>query len=273
MGHFYYRDEQGLDQPLYEVPYKDPSKGMRSATLGDARKLNGLPSPNTIMGVLAKPGIQWWSDDLLIDATRQLTVAGFGITEVEIKSAARELHKEWKEAAANEGTAIHDDIEHAVLKMLGRIDSYTPNQDVDPRITGAALDWLKAQDWAIEEVEAIFTNPVVGYGGKIDLTATKGYNPATFIIADWKSTNTKGKPLNGYPKDKTPLLAAYAMGFYGDLDVECWNVFLSRDEPGRIEPVKYSRDEIEWGWKKFQLCYELWVMENDYDPRNNGGVS
>ena len=275
MGHFYYTDpESGLAQPLYEVPYADPKKGMRPATLADARKLSGYPSPNTIMGVLSKPGIQWWSDDLLMDATiNHITENADWMTGSLDKAAIRELHKQAKEVAANQGTAIHDEIEHAVLKLLGRIDHYTPNPDVDPRITGAALDWLKEQNWAIEEVEAIFTNSEVGIGGKIDLTATRGYNPATFIIVDWKSINTAGKRFNGYPKDKTPLLAAYARGYFGDIDVECWNVFLSRDEPGLIFPEKYPQVSIEWGWKKFQLCYELWVMENDYDPRTNGGVS
>jgi hypothetical protein len=74
MGHYYYNDDAGKAQPLYEVPYADPSKGMRSATLKDAKKLNGVPSPNTIMNVLAKPGLVRWSDNLLIDAVLEADV-------------------------------------------------------------------------------------------------------------------------------------------------------------------------------------------------------
>lgn len=274
MGHFYYTDPStGLDEPLYEVPYADPSRGMRPATLRDAKKLRGYPSPNTIMGILAKPAITRWSQNLRDEAWKVAIAEGLAHDCDWDAAIARvnEIHEREREAAANEGTAIHDAIEGDILQMLGRVDIASPRDDVDYGIVDAATLWLKDQPWSILDVEAIFTSPEVGIGGKIDLVATK--DDGHPVIVDWKTTTTAGKSFNPYWTDKTPLLAAYAMGYFGGLDVECWNVFLSRDEPGVIFPVKYTENQIEWGFKKFAFCYELWVMENDYDPRKRGGIS
>src|SRR5690348_4666760 len=55
-AHFYHKN----GAPCFEVPYADPSKGMRKATLADARKLSLLPSPTTILKVLHKQGLVEW---------------------------------------------------------------------------------------------------------------------------------------------------------------------------------------------------------------------
>jgi hypothetical protein len=273
MGHFYYLDDHGEASPLWEVPYADPSKGMRKANLKDARKFNALPSPNTIMAGEAKPGLVRWSDGLLLDAAWDCKALPYE----EYLAESKAKHKELKEAAANEGTAIHNEIERALIcrEPGGAVEDMKGFKY--PAIVGEALNWLMCAGIEVTAVEEYFVNRELGFGGMIDVLGLKRSEYdliAEPAIADWKSTTTKGKSdsaVTRYWKDKAPLVAAYAMGYYGSLDVECYNVFLSRDEPGRVIEHLFSPDELEFGWKKFQHYYELWVMDKDFDPREQGG--
>jgi hypothetical protein len=269
MGNHYYVRENGFDLPFYEVPKADPRKGVRPVDIRDARKVIAFPSPNTIMGILAKPGVEHWSEDLLIDATLQAIRDAEVMLAPEVDRAhIRELHRQAREKAADAGSAIHAEIESAILKQFGKVDAYGHDPNVDPRIVEAALDWLDASDVTVDDVEVVFTNKRWGIGGKIDVVGTwKNPFRDRAVIVDWKSQDTRGKGFRIYPEDKTPLLAAYAMGYYDDLDVDCWNVFLSRDEPGQIQGVKYSKEDIEDGWDTFVKTYEVWVKKAKYDPR------
>jgi hypothetical protein len=283
MGHFYYLDEAGAACPLYEVPYADPSKGMRSATLKDAKKLDGVPSPNTIMQVEAKPGLVRWSDNLLIDACQKILertpAERAADPHTDWRKLIADLHKEMKEAAANEGTAIHKAIEDA---LVGSLPTRSSPYD---EIVDAALEWLEETDIEVTGVEQYFVNHDLGLGGMIDVVGLVDgeYIPHPYniqcsreTIVDWKSTTTEGKSdsqVTRYWKEKAALMSAYAMGYFGALDVDCWNIYLSRDEPGRIIPHNFTKEKIEFGWKKFQHCYELWVMDKGFDPRENGRKS
>lgn len=266
MGHYYYYNaETGLEEPLYEVPYADPSRGMRPATLSDARKLGAFPSPNTVMDVIDKPAIVQWRRGILADAIIETMLGCDCRGNIDaIKERAFELYDERCESAANQGTAIHAEIENALLKRMGRIDSYGSDPEVDPAIVHAAMTWIEPLIPHVTDVEAVFVNPWYGIGGKIDVVGKQDGIP--FII-DWKSVNTKGKKFNGYPESKTPLLAAYAMGYFHTLEGKFWNVFLSRDEPGKIIPVLYQWDEIDEGWEMFLAVYKVWAKKNKYDPR------
>jgi hypothetical protein len=259
MGHFYYLNDDNQARPLYEVPYADPSRGMRPATIKDAKKVDGVPSPNTIMQVEAKPGLARWSDRLLLDAAWDCAALPYE----EYLAESKAKHKELKEAAANEGTAIHAEIE----RVLQNLD-YEPDRYVE--IVAAATEWLEQSGIEVTGIEKYFVNHELGLGGMIDVVST---DPAT---VDWKSTTTKGKSdaeVTRYWKDKAPLIAAYNMGYHEILHVPSWNIYLSRDEPGRIIPHKFDNDQLEFGWKKFQHCYELWVMDKGFDPRENGRKS
>ena len=54
-SHWYLRD----GTPYHEVERAD-GKGMRSATLRDARKSLAFPSVTNILSILAKPGLDAW---------------------------------------------------------------------------------------------------------------------------------------------------------------------------------------------------------------------
>ena len=269
MGHFY-REIAGQAAPFYEVPKANGE--MRGVHVGDARKTDAVPSPNTVMGIHAKPGLIWWSDDLLMDAATAVWATEY---DGDWKTRARDLHKEYKEVKANQGTEIHEEIEDAEKHFME--DSIIPfaTYKWGPQVE-AAINWLLTDEENgggyinIEAVEKYFVNRELGLGGMIDIVGTGNGRP---VIVDWKTVDLKpnGDFKNTYPKDKLPLLAAYAMGNYGTLDVDCWNNFIARDPSAKLKAVRYDDDEILWGWEKFQHCYELWVMEKNFDPRGNNG--
>src|SRR5271165_1359426 len=109
-SHFYSKEGQAR----YEVPYSDPSKGMRKSTLADAKKNGWLPSVTTITKVLAAPALVEWirreaatavattprkpDEDLDSFVDRCLTVDAEAVAD-----AAKQL-----------GTNVHDAIENAL---------------------------------------------------------------------------------------------------------------------------------------------------------------
>jgi len=133
----------------------------------------------------------------------------------------------------------------------------------DP-IVDACLNWLADERIVVTGIEEIVVSPSLGLGGKIDVV---GYDYDGDVIVDWKTIDTKDKKFRPYTKDKTPLISSYSMMKFGTLSSKLWNVFVSRDEPGKIIPKLYTPEEIEFGWKKFELCYDLWTLDKGYDPR------
>ena len=260
MGHYYTDDPPAA---FYEIEYADKTRAgeYRPVSIKDARREGAYPSPNTIMGIMDKPGLMYWKMQMLGEATRDTVLDLGGDWDEYAQSQAYNLYKERTEIFSKQGTEIHDMIEQCLISD----GTYEPDLIVD-----ACVDWLHEEKIEWTGVEEIFVSPEVGIGGKIDVVdATSSGHPLSNVgtIVDWKTIDTVSKKFRPYTKDKTPLLAAYAMGRFGTLEVDLWNVFISRDEPGKIIPKLYTPEEIEFGWQKFELCYYLWVLDKGYDPR------
>ena len=257
MGHFY---EDDPPRPFYEVEYTDKKrKGeYRPANISDAKKVGAYPSPNEVMGIIDKPGILYWKLQMMADASHQTIIDLGGDWDKYGWSKSYDKYKELTSEAANKGTEIHDAIEASLYgDPFG--EEYT-------EIIKAVLDWLIEEGIKPTGIEEVFVSKDIGIGGKIDVVDDHKSDDLT--IVDWKTIDTIGKKFNPYTKDKTPLLAAYSMGVFGTLDAKLWNIFISRDEPGKIIPKLYTKEEIEFGWKKFYYAYKLWTHEKGYDPRN-----
>jgi len=108
--HFY--DREG--NPCYQVPYADPSKGMRNTTLRDARKLSLVPSVTAILNIQAKPGLERWKQNqLLLSALTLPKIEGETLDDFSYR--VMQDSKEQGEQARNKGTAIHAAIEQFYL--------------------------------------------------------------------------------------------------------------------------------------------------------------
>jgi len=278
----YYKNNNGIAEPFFEL--QKAKGGTRAVTVADARKARAYPSPNTICGILAKPGLIRWSDRLLIETVISMPQSMLE-DEQEFFRVVLENHQKVKKEAASQGTAIHAEIEDAIKKVLSAEWESLP--DLTFRFSGGkygewqsqvarAIEWLfyNEEDGGgayieVTGIEEHFTSAEHGLGGMIDVVGRSKTEDHRPVIVDWKTVTLKsnGEFKDTYPEDKLPLMAAYAMGYFGTLDCDCWNVFIGREKTAKIKPVLYTGAELEWGWKKFQHAYELWVMEKNYDPR------
>src|SRR3990167_525725 len=115
-GHWY--DREG--NPVYEVPRAD-GKGMRPATLADARKLNLYPGVTGIINCAAKPGLE--RGKVIQGILSALTLPKIegepldAFAERAMKDSQEQARK-----AAEKGTAIHAAIEKYYSRVSEDMD-------------------------------------------------------------------------------------------------------------------------------------------------------
>jgi hypothetical protein len=244
-NHFYLPD----GRPFYEVP--NANGILRSVTLRDARKVGAMPSVTTVLQVLAKPALENWK-------VRQGILAALTLPRI-----ADEPEDTWldrihadsraqAQAAADEGTRIHDAIEKSFIGQ--RVpDEYKPHVEAAraeiQRLFSYVTDWV---------AEKSFAHPS-GYGGKVDL-----HSPSTGIVIDYKGKDgdfSDGKKL---AYEQHYQLAAYQHGL--DLPrMTCANIFVSRTHPGKVTSHLWFHDDIDYGLKVFLKALELWQLLKRYD--------
>jgi len=233
--------------PAYEVQAKDGS--MRPTTLRDARKLNLRPSVTTILGILAKPGLDAWKQNQTIDAALTLPrLEGESLDDFKVRVI--QDSKEQGRKASQLGTDIHSSLDKAYQGL-----PYDPEHDVYVKAVQEAV-FLKYGDqkWIAEKS---FSHPL-GFGGKIDLASEN-------IVIDFKTTGfTDPKKVGGYDEHQMQL-AAYATGLCIQNPILA-NVYASTSVPGLVHILEYTEEEAKRGWEMFALCLRLWQVSKGYFP-------
>ena len=118
MPHFY--DTEG--NPHHFVEGKNGE--MRDATLRDCRKNLWVPGVSGVTSILAKPGLQAWFENQLLDAAwvteNQWIRSGLSEPDVlaEWKKEVKKLANERSNKARDRGLAIHDAIEKYIKEAL-----------------------------------------------------------------------------------------------------------------------------------------------------------
>lgn len=266
----HYYDRQG--NPCYEVPCKSRPGEMRPSTLADAKKLGLFPSVTTVLGVLDKSGLVEYKIRQVLESALTLpSKPGEDLTDY--SKRVRYDAEEHARQAANKGTYIHNQIENY---FLGRRGGFT--SEVFKIIDAVTLKMLELKldpiggDWVAEKT---FCSPL-GFGGKVDL-----HSPVAVVDFKTKGNWKKNQTL-GYDEHAMQL-AAYDVGLSGantDLDGESLiteneanffgfvprrhvNIFISTEEPGKVEAVEWK--EPEFHWKMFSHCLELWKMVKRFE--------
>ena len=241
--HWYHRDAS----PCYEVEGKP-------TTLRHARKMNLVPSPTSVLGVIHKPGLQTWKDNQLFEAARSLPDASLG----EVKGKAGEIAAE----AAEKGTGIHDSIERLIAYSEGRVEDYhIPDDVMDPHAQAAFLEWYATNGCHSIWIER-YIPTTYGYGGRCDWVGTMASEGEQIVTVDWKSQSTKNGKINWY-KEWPIQLAAYAQALEL-LDHPIASVVISTTEPGLVE-------HKIWGSPRnfihvWHCVFDLWKWQKGYDP-------
>jgi uncharacterized protein YaiE (UPF0345 family) len=253
-GHWYAPD----GTPAHRIPTADGA-GERMTTIRDAKRLGLYPSVTSILGILAKPGLETWK-------LNQVALATLRAPRQENEgeeywcNRVRNAAFEQVEQAADLGTMIHGALEAA---MAG--DEYDPAMAV---YVEPVIAWKSETGILVMEREIRLVNTAHGFAGTADVMFRYGENGIG--ILDYKTRKTEpGKPVGAY-EDQAMQLAAYAATYWGEENVGrvlAANVFISTTEPGRMEVVKHANPERDW--QAFKMVAALWRYVKGYDPRSS----
>lgn len=256
-NHYYWPD----GRPCYSVPNKSKPGEERPTTLRDAKKLGLLPSVSTILGIVAKPGLNGWAKEQVALAASDCGTWGeFEAREEWVKYVLR-VADERMNSARDLGTEIHGAIERWFIGAPN-LGDWTIEESPYSLHIRAAVDALKEFGvWGQPfRSEKSFASPQ-GYGGKVDLSGT----PEHPWVVDFKCVDRLDKKLD-YP-DRCQQLVAYSDGIFGlPTTTRVANVFISTSEPGKYLLREWSEDEKSKGYKVFQAAFRLWREINDYRP-------
>ncbi|MDD5706540.1 MAG: hypothetical protein PHR35_11485 [Kiritimatiellae bacterium] len=251
-GHWYLPD----GTPAHRMATADGG-GERVTTIRDARRLGLYPSVTSILGILAKPGLETWKLNQVALATlRAPRQEGEG--EEYWCNRVRDVAFEQVEEAADLGGAIHAALE---LAMDGH--EFDPDMEV---YVAPVLAWKEKTGISIVEREFRVVNTAHGFAGTADVFFRYGDNGIG--VLDYKTRKTQpGKPVGAY-EDQAMQLAAYAATYWGEENIGrvlAANVFVSTTEPGRMEVVKHPLPQRDW--EAFKLVAAMWRYVKGYDPR------
>lgn len=259
-GHWYRPDGSGL---VLEVPYKDPKRSgeMKSTTLREARELGLFPSVTTIMGILAKPGLDIWKTR---QAVKAALLYGHGLFESDEARMTRivEASEEYAREAAEFGTEVH-----GAFSYDHNGSPFIHTDPVREQVAQGLIEWVKVSPLQVERSEHHFVSKL-GFAGTLDVLGTWEDKP---VIADFKTQEfeaTAGPLGPNHYDDHAMQFAGYDIGtretdepVRGRL-----SIYISRTRPGLVVPYLWpAKDNLKWD-ARFLALWELWKVLKDYYP-------
>ena len=233
-GHWYTAD----GQPSYTRIAKNGN--VRATTLRDAKKEGLLPSVTTIIGSLAKPGLDRWKQE-------QVLLAALTLPRI-----AGETEKNWLERvisdskstgrdAMDRGTQMHGVLERFYSGERDEFPVYVDQVDASIRIHfGHDQTWEAERSFAYE-----------GFGGKVDLIAEN-------IVIDFKSKDKLDKVVPYH--EQLMQLAAYRVGL-NKPTARCANVYFTAE--GDVKLIEHSEEDLASAWDCFQYLLAFYKRKNN----------
>lgn len=250
-GHWYDRD----GTPRYEVPRAD-GKGMRPATLRDARKFGWYPGVTTIIKCAAAPGLETWKQKQVLMSALTLPRIGTESAEQLIERIMADSQEEGRKAR-DRGTEIHAAIQ-------GHYEGTPPSEDMWPCVQGI-VETLRQnfgeQEWVTEEACA---HPL-GFGTKADLRCAlilndfKGSEFTRETMADLKTWDEHAMQLAATRE----ALHHKHPGLHIE---ECAITYVSRTVQGLCRPIRVEESDLVRGWDMFRGLLNYWQAKNAYWP-------
>ena len=227
--------------------------------LASARKVGGKPSVTTILDVLAKPGVEFWKQNLLLETAFDTVIRSslpiYATYKKTWKGIVQRKVKEISSVPTDIGTKYHEEI----AACLSGKQTLNELEHVPKETMAAIIDGLDARNIEIEALEKTIVGSM--YAGTVDLI---GKQDGKKIIVDWK---TQDDPLKYYKS------WGYQLGGYANLVGEvglAYNVVISRETPGRVKWFKWKNVlDLELG---FDIIHNAWILENNWNVASPGGV-
>jgi hypothetical protein len=243
--HWYYPD----GKRCFEVPYADPSKGMRPTTLRDARKLGLVPSVTTILRALDKPALNNWRiEQAVLSVLTAPRLAGEA-TDAFVKRVLQVDREQDAESvkAMELGSDIHAAIESALSDepYSGSLRAF-----VEPVVA------LVRSFGSVVATERVVVGD--GYAGTTDALT---YGGPQVIVWDFKTAKTL--PTSSWPEARLQLSAyAQTIGNTGSSHIRTANIYISTTEPGKIAMFEHS-DWLNTYLSGFKPLLQVWRWLNN----------
>ena len=257
--HWYERD----GTPRHQVP-NAKGDGLRNTNINDAKRRGLLPSVSGITKMLASPGLEIYK---LREVAKQCYLSPPYPEEKmdEYISSMLEKGKDDSKQAMDAGTVIHKAMEQWLTS--GTYDEASVEVNGETKSVGdfviPASEALKG--WEFVAVEKVLVNLTGGYAGTTDLIANGEHGQRAII--DFKSKRTKpGKKIEP-SKSHRMQLAAYSQAYWQGNGNYWANLYISTTEPGRVQLLSYTADDMTASWHAFLCCRDLWIYTTGYDPR------
>lgn len=234
-GHWYTQ----TGAPAYQITGKNGK--LRNTTVRDARELDLVPSVTTILGLVAKPGLNnWLQQQVLLAALTLPRIAGESEQNwlERVMSDAKSTGRE----AADRGTRMHGVLENYFQGNLAEYPSYAEN------VSKALLTHFGEHN--IWECERSFAH--MGFGGKVDLSGNN-------IVVDFKSKEGSLEKVSSF-HEQIMQLAAYREGL-GMPSARCANVYFN--EQGDVKLIEHSEEDLSNAWACFQYLLMFYKTKNN----------
>jgi len=247
--HWYTRE----GQPCYEVP-RAKGNGTRSTTLGDARKLDLVPSVTKILKVAAQAGLEIWKAQQILESALTLprlkdeTLDDYALRVVEDS-------KVQSKKARDRGHELHTTIE-SVIKTGECFD--TPEWTdhciaVVKTLKQMGIDLLDMQ----ANTEHSFASPL-GYGGKIDFHTDEP------LVLDFKTKDVIDDSKQLAYDEHCQQLAAYGFGL-GFKKFRALNVFIGVNDK-QVRVIEHEWPDLERGFAAFRCLLGYWQITKRFGP-------
>ena len=257
--HWYTATGEAAHTQLTAKGAKNPT---RPTNIRDAKKLQLLPSITGILGVVANPALDRWRMSKVAEYCWKVPPIGDEPVDDYSRNVLEKALEEVGDAA-DLGTHIHANIEAHIKGQP------VPHDGPEVYMAMSALAAVERANITIKESEVKVVSTKYGYAGTTDLAVIK--DDACGIL-DFKSIRTKeGEPIVSR-FGHIPQIAAYHVAYWCNGEkitdnAKGWNVYISTTEPGRVEIVEYSADDLRAAFDMFLAACSIWRYKNEYDPR------
>jgi len=251
-GRFY--DREG--NHVYEVKKAD-GKGTTTPNIIHARKFGLVPSVTTVLGRIAKPGLDRWKAANYIRTAMATPRKALESEDDYIIRVAREANSVAGKAAER-GTDIH----------FGLYEHMFDGTISDDRAIRNACEqvkaWLKEQNAEVVHLEKAMIDVDIGVAGTADLVAE---SPTHILYGDYKSVD-----LSKYKKpyyEQGLQLSAYKLMDKAEKPCKLWQIPLDR-ESGECQ--FFDWDDMAWPIEALEIGFKSvvkeWQVCNKYVPKN-----
>ncbi len=261
-GHFY---DRKTGAAIYEVAMTSKS-GMRPTNIGDARKLDLVPSVTYVLNCMAKPGLEAWKAKQLLEASLTLPRKQGENLDAYAKRVIEDS-KAQGIAAADRGTQLHKAIEDYIRGTIA--PEWKEHLIVlDKTLMQHGIDIHAGQP------EHSFSASINGlfYGGKIDYHANHVYGIEQGILCDFKSKDKIEDKKQMVWDEHLMQLAAYGYGVFGVVtskrdwkwdSFRALNVFVGCNDM-EIRVFEHKPEDMERAFSMFQDILSFWSKKNRF---------